>query len=86
MYIHDLVTKTVTGLYFINWCPKWTNRPYKHAKSMPVRDHNRADTDPASAPLWLSSGMSAKYIKLRFPNKTKNPTYRFNFYNEKNLQ
>ena len=53
---------------------------------MPVRDHNRADTDPASAPLWLSSGMSAKYIKLRFPNKTKNPTHRFNFYNDKNLQ
>ena len=38
-------------------------------QNMPIRDHNRADTDPASAPFWLSSGMSAKYIKLRFPNK-----------------
>ena len=37
-------------------------------QNMPVRDHNRADTDPASAPFWLSSGMSAKYIELRFPN------------------
>ena len=51
-------------------------------QNMPVRDHNRADTDPASAPFWLSSGMSAKYIKLRLPKKKKNG---FNFYNEKKL-
>ena len=46
-------------------------------KNMPIRDHNRADTDPASAPFWLNSGMSAKYIKI---------TFWFNFLQRVNLQ
>ena len=56
-------------------------------QNMPIRDNNRADTDPASAPFWLSSGMSAKYIKLRFPKKNKK-TYGFNFLqrDKQNLQ
>ena len=52
-------------------------------QNMPIRDHNRADTDLASAPFWLSSGMSAKYIRLRFPNKKK--LMDSTFYNEKKL-
>ena len=59
-------------------------------RNMPIRDYNRADTDPALAPFWFSSGMSAKYIKITFSEQKIKKQIKLmdsTFYNEiKNLQ